>query len=294
MSAVWVKVDNTMPENDKIVAAGPEAAWLYVCLLCHSSRNLTDGRIHRNTVRRLSDIDDYRGALAKLVEVGLIDVTDTGWVIPDYPDHQSTKDQVEEKREFNRLRQQKSRAERKARSLELEREVAALNEGNRQLSIGAGAELDDDWLSPPKLVAAPAPIEPTDKVTASSLACDLSRHVSDLTSDTFVDDITAGYIQGLEAAEAIAADNHEVKSQDLRKYLLDAVVAKCAVDLFDIDPKQLNRFARATTVAGGLHPWLIKAMTHSASRDLKKDKVQYLITTANNMRSDYAIKQVAS
>ncbi|MBQ1164844.1 hypothetical protein KBZ21_43465, partial [Streptomyces sp. A73] len=39
----YVKVHDGLPDHPKIIEAGGEAGWLYICGLAYSSRQLTDG-----------------------------------------------------------------------------------------------------------------------------------------------------------------------------------------------------------------------------------------------------------
>ena len=54
----WVKIDDHFSDHPKVVQAGPEAAWLYICGLCYCAKYLTDGFIPKRQVKRLADVDD--------------------------------------------------------------------------------------------------------------------------------------------------------------------------------------------------------------------------------------------
>lgn len=98
-SRTYVRLNDGLPEHRKIVAAGGDAAWLYICSLAYASRNLTDGIIPQAVVARLSDRKQPAKLAAKLTSVGLWHVTghncdrcpqpDVGtYAIHDYLEHQ--------------------------------------------------------------------------------------------------------------------------------------------------------------------------------------------------------------
>ncbi len=106
-SRTYIKMSDTLPEHRKIVAVGGDAAWLHVCALAYSSRNLTDGVIPDAVVPRLSDRRQPGRLAAKLTEVGLWHAAGHGckrcpqphpgeYVIHDYLVHQRSAAKVEE------------------------------------------------------------------------------------------------------------------------------------------------------------------------------------------------------
>lgn len=106
----WVKLDDAMPGHPKIAAAGPQAAWLYVCALCFASQYLTDGFVPSTSVRRLADIDDPEGAAERLVAVGLFNRADGGYQIHDYLQYQPSGDKVRAERDAARERMARKRS----------------------------------------------------------------------------------------------------------------------------------------------------------------------------------------
>lgn len=114
--STWIRIDDTMPDNPKIVAAGGAAAWLYTCSIAYSSRNLTDGFIPTGIANRLTDFDNSAELAARLVATGLWKTVDGGWQIHDYAEHQRTAAEVEEQRIEARERQARSRNSKTARA----------------------------------------------------------------------------------------------------------------------------------------------------------------------------------
>lgn len=107
----WVKLDDGFPEHPKVELAGDRAAWLYVCGLAYCSRTLSNGFIPKGRLRHLVRLPSPQKLADKLVEVGLWDALDNGWLVHDYAKHQRTKEQVERTRESNRIRAERYRLE---------------------------------------------------------------------------------------------------------------------------------------------------------------------------------------
>ena len=101
----WVKIDDNFASHPKIVAAGPMAGWLYICGLTYSARYLTDGFIPAKQVRLLADIESPATVAAKLVECGLWEPVDGGYMIHDYLKYNPSGVQVKRDREAAAARQ---------------------------------------------------------------------------------------------------------------------------------------------------------------------------------------------
>lgn len=80
----WAYLDDGFPEHPKIVAAGGDAAWLYVAGLCYVQRHLTAGVIPAAIVSRLTDRQSVQRLSDRLVEVGLWERHPDGFAIHDY------------------------------------------------------------------------------------------------------------------------------------------------------------------------------------------------------------------
>lgn len=106
----WVKLADTFTDHPKVVAAGDRAAWLYVAGLCYCSRHLTDGEIPKDALGRLCGLPQPTKLAARLVDVGLWSVTETGWAVNDYTEHQRSRNEVETLRAGTRERVAKHRS----------------------------------------------------------------------------------------------------------------------------------------------------------------------------------------
>lgn len=105
----WVKLDDAFPTHPKILAAGDEAAWLFVCGLCHSSRHLTDGLVATAVLGRLTGLRRPERYAQRLVEAGLWLVEEGGWRINGYEEWQRSRADIEAEREAGRERARRSR-----------------------------------------------------------------------------------------------------------------------------------------------------------------------------------------
>jgi hypothetical protein len=93
-----VKLDDKFPEHPKVAsiteAKRPHAVYLHISALCWCNRNLTDGRIPRGTLSRLTPEIDTVDSAAALVSVGIWEETPEGYNIHDYSDFQPSRRQV--------------------------------------------------------------------------------------------------------------------------------------------------------------------------------------------------------
>lgn len=101
----YVKVHDGLPDHPKIIEAGGEAGWLYICGLAYASRQLTDGVIPKRLVPRLTDGSKPEASASALLRVGLWHegihdcprcplAGPDAYVIHDYLDHQRSASEV--------------------------------------------------------------------------------------------------------------------------------------------------------------------------------------------------------
>jgi hypothetical protein len=96
----WIKLDDTLPNNPKILPLSDKAFRLYIEGLCYANQYLTDGFLAQAVVNRL----DGGNASQELLLAGLWLKVETGMQIHDYCEHQTSRKVVEEKREQVRNR----------------------------------------------------------------------------------------------------------------------------------------------------------------------------------------------
>jgi hypothetical protein len=110
----WFKVDDGFHSHPKVLAAGNEAAGLWVRCCSWSSQHLTQGVIPSEIVALYGSPE----AAQRLVDVGLWRVTDGGYKVRDFLRYNPSKKRVEQDRADAAERQRRAREARKARAAE--------------------------------------------------------------------------------------------------------------------------------------------------------------------------------
>jgi hypothetical protein len=142
----YVKVHDGLPDHPKIIEAGGEAGWLYICGLAYASRQLTDGVLPKRLVPRLTDGSKPEASASALVRVGLWhegehdcpNCPEAGadtYVIHDYLEHQRSAAEVAD------LRAKRAAAgQRGGKRSGESRRAASGAEANREASASAKAK----------------------------------------------------------------------------------------------------------------------------------------------------------
>lgn len=102
----WIKLDDTIIDNPKVIGLSGDAFKMYIAGLCYSSRFLTDGYLNPLIVKKIGS----KKCAKELVSSGLWIEKDEGFQVHDYLKHQSSKAQVEREKELNRQRVAKHNA----------------------------------------------------------------------------------------------------------------------------------------------------------------------------------------
>lgn len=142
----YVKVHDGLPDHPKIIEAGGEAGWLYICGLSYASRQLTDGVIPKRLVPRLTDGSKPEASASALLRVGLWHEGEhdcpncppagpDAYVIHDYLDHQRSASEVADIRSKRAAAGQRG-GKRSGES----RRAASAAEANREASASAKAK----------------------------------------------------------------------------------------------------------------------------------------------------------
>lgn len=96
-----VPLDVDFAYDDKILAAGPSAAYLYIASLAFCKRTLNDGKIASAQLAALAPgLDGLKEHAATLVKVGLWRATKTGWALPSWLKHNDSRAVVEARSEI--------------------------------------------------------------------------------------------------------------------------------------------------------------------------------------------------
>lgn len=121
----YVKVDDDIFLNPKMIAVSSGAKLLYIASICYSGSSLTDGFIPKNAppiFGAQAGITSTAKAVKELVEVGLWDVAERGYQVRNYLEYNESSEKVEAKRKAARERMNHKRNE---NDVERSREVPA-------------------------------------------------------------------------------------------------------------------------------------------------------------------------
>jgi len=97
----WAQFDDHFPDSEPALNAGVEACGLHLLATCWSAAHLTDGEVPSIIVKRLmSGCLDNQGAeiVARLMEAGLWEHRESGYVLTDFLVSNRSRAQVEASR----------------------------------------------------------------------------------------------------------------------------------------------------------------------------------------------------
>jgi hypothetical protein len=108
----WIRLSANYMDDPRIIKAGPQAELVFVRSLAVARRLMADGTLStplRPVVTR--DLDHPGRIVARLLEVGLWEETDTGWAIPfeRWARWQTTQEEYDRQRKLARERQRRHR-----------------------------------------------------------------------------------------------------------------------------------------------------------------------------------------
>lgn len=86
----WIKLDQSMPDNPKVMPLSDSAFRLYITALCWTARHKKDGRLPKGVLRALGT----PARIKELVAAELLDEVAEGYEIHDYLKHQMSADDV--------------------------------------------------------------------------------------------------------------------------------------------------------------------------------------------------------
>lgn len=130
----WVKIDDHFNDHPKIVQAGPLAMAMQVAGLCYCNRYLTDGFIPKSVAKKLLDFEgialvwdhnemfgggqdvEWSMVVDSLVENGIWEKAEGGWLIHDYTEYQQPRERVLKEKEAAKERMKKNRNAAKSES----------------------------------------------------------------------------------------------------------------------------------------------------------------------------------
>lgn len=105
----WAKIDDSMFDRPSMLTLDRGIRLVHMEALAWCCKHLTDGLVPRHALRRLTDEPDIDAAAAALVAVGVWREVDAGWELVDFHDDQLSADEVRDRQERARLRQERRR-----------------------------------------------------------------------------------------------------------------------------------------------------------------------------------------
>jgi hypothetical protein len=105
----WLKLNDGLYADPKIVEVGYQGGWLHVCALSYCSQHMTDGVFPKAIVPRLSDAPRAKELARALVEVGLWADVGAHYEIVGYLDEQRSAEQIEAERAKERAKKARAR-----------------------------------------------------------------------------------------------------------------------------------------------------------------------------------------
>lgn len=111
--ATWVRVSDTLTWHRKTLIAGNEAMGLWVRALSYCGQQMNNGRVPREIVPAMGASFELAD---KLVEAGFWTVTDAGWAFDGWDEWQSTREEIDVKRQANAERVARYRANKRTGS----------------------------------------------------------------------------------------------------------------------------------------------------------------------------------
>lgn len=94
----YIKLHDGICRHPKVVGLSDKAFRAYIEALCYCSEYLTDGQIVKSFAAKIAS----RRVWAEMAACGLVDVTDSGYAMHDYLEHQRSADQVKQFKEAKR------------------------------------------------------------------------------------------------------------------------------------------------------------------------------------------------
>jgi hypothetical protein len=80
----WVYFDDAFPEHEKVIAAGDDGGWLWVCAIAFCNRRKTGRFIPDSMIPRLTGLPKPIAIADRLVKLRLLETADGGYRVHDY------------------------------------------------------------------------------------------------------------------------------------------------------------------------------------------------------------------
>lgn len=152
----WIKLEDTFPDDPKVIGLPDSAFRMYVWGLCYCARHLTDGTIPRSALGLYPDSKRSRIG-SRLVDAGLWERTEDGFEVCNYLRYQRSADQVKTERDQAKQRKAAQRSRQKSRRDVTPKSRRDTGNGHAVSHATRGEERQNPSSSPPH----EAPLAPT-------------------------------------------------------------------------------------------------------------------------------------
>ena len=113
----WLRLEDTLPTNAKVLRCSTTARYLYVVGLCHAGNNRTDGHLEAAVVPLLFGLSMAGPEhVDELIENGLWHAFEDGYGINDYLEYQTSRAEIEAKLRKDAERKRNARRRRDVRT----------------------------------------------------------------------------------------------------------------------------------------------------------------------------------
>lgn len=102
----WLKKDDKFPEHRKIRRLTDAAYRLHDTALCYAAKDESDGFLEEGDIDEMQHGKRLRKNIPALIDAGLWEVVDGGWLLHDFLDYNPSHGRQEAKRAAARERQQ--------------------------------------------------------------------------------------------------------------------------------------------------------------------------------------------
>lgn len=129
----FVKIAVGLREHPKVLQAGDDGGWLFVCAIMWSKEHDTDGFVPAYALTRLTGLKQPSKIAARLVAAGLFEVADGGWMVHDYLEIQeSSQKRRDAGRKAAEARWEKERAKQTQNDTDANRTAIAMRNRNAE------------------------------------------------------------------------------------------------------------------------------------------------------------------
>ncbi|GAA4175938.1 hypothetical protein [Gryllotalpicola koreensis] len=146
----WFKIDDAFWSHPKTLRLSPEAVALWVRAGTYASQNRTDGVIDAHILPVFGGVS---GASQELIDAGLWEPHERGFVFHDWDDYQPSKADIDARREADRARKAEWREKKAAKRGDKSASTDVGKSASTKPSNAQGTRLPEGWNPPTEEIA---------------------------------------------------------------------------------------------------------------------------------------------